>query len=153
MARPNAVFVCGSCGGETLKWQGQCPLCGEWNSLEQRNPARTRPAAPAAAVSLGRPPAEDARRFGSGQAELDRVLGGGIVPGSVILLGGDPGIGKSTLLLQVAARVAASRPVIYASGEESVAQIGLRAQRLALTAGALGVVADTDLASILALAA
>src|SRR5256886_9517603 len=72
---------------------------------------------------------------------------------SVILLGGDPGIGKSTLLLQVAARVAASRPVIYASGEESVAQIGLRAQRLALTAGALGVVADTDLASILALAA
>src|SRR5436190_5034189 len=153
MARPNAVFVCGSCGGETLKWQGQCPLCGEWNSLEQRNPARTRPAAPAAAVSLGRPPAEDARRFGSGQAELDRVLGGGIIPGSVILLGGDPGIGKSTLLLQVAARVAASRPVIYASGEESVAQIGLRAQRLALTAGALGVVADTDLASILALAA
>ncbi|TLZ27304.1 MAG: DNA repair protein RadA [Gammaproteobacteria bacterium] len=153
MARPNAVFVCGSCGGETLKWQGQCPLCGEWNSLEQRNAARTRPAAPAAAVSLGGPPAEDARRFGSGQTELDRVLGGGIVPGSVILLGGDPGIGKSTLLLQVAARVAASRPVIYASGEESVAQIGLRAQRLALTAGALGVVADTDLASILALAA
>src|SRR5213082_548080 len=153
MARPNAVFVCGSCGGETLKWQGQCPLCGEWNSLEQRTPAHTRPAAPAAAVSLGGPPAGDARRFGSGQAELDRVLGGGIVPGSVILLGGDPGIGKSTLLLQVAARVAASRPVIYASGEESVAQIGLRAQRLALTAGALGVVADTDLASILALAA
>src|SRR6266853_720299 len=155
MARPNAVFVCGSCGGETLKWQGQCPLCGEWNSLEQRNPARTRPAAPALAVSLGAPaaPAGDAQRFGSGQAELDRVLGGGIVPGSVILLGGDPGIGKSTLLLQVAARVAASRPVIYASGEESVAQIGLRAQRLALTAEALGVVADTDLASILALAA
>ncbi len=154
MARPNAVFVCGSCGGETLKWQGQCPLCGEWNSLEQRNPARTRPAAPALAVSLGAQaaPAGDAQRFGSGQAELDRVLGGGIVPGSVILLGGDPGIGKSTLLLQVAARVAASRPVIYASGEESVAQIGLRAQRLALTAEALGVVADTDLASILALA-
>jgi DNA repair protein RadA/Sms len=120
MARPNAVFVCGSCGGETLKWQGQCPLCGEWNSLEQRSPARARPAAPAAAVSLGAQarPAGDAQRFGSGQAELDRVLGGGIVPGSVILLGGDPGIGKSTLLLQVAARVAASRPVIYASGEE-----------------------------------
>ena len=155
MARPNAVFVCGSCGGETLKWQGQCPLCGEWNSLEQRSPARARPAAPAAAVSLGAQarPAGDARRFGSGQAELDRVLGGGIVPGSVILLGGDPGIGKSTLLLQVAARVAASRPVIYASGEESVAQVGLRAQRLALSAEALGVVADTDLPSILALAA
>ena len=155
MARPNAVFVCGSCGGETLKWQGQCPLCGEWNSLEQRSPARARPAAPAAAVTLGSRarPAGDAQRFGSGQAELDRVLGGGLVPGSVILLGGDPGIGKSTLLLQVAARVAASRPVIYASGEESVAQIGLRAQRLALSAEALGVVADTDLPSILALAA
>jgi len=155
MARPNAVFVCGSCGGETLKWQGQCPLCGEWNSLEQRSPARARPAAPAAAVSLGAQarPAGDAQRFGSGQAELDRVLGGGIVPGSVILLGGEPGIGKSTLLLQVAARVAASRPVIYASGEESVAQVGLRAQRLALSAEALGVVADTDLPSILALAA
>src|SRR6202171_4634229 len=155
MARPNAMFVCGSCGGETLKWQGQCPLWGEWNSLAHRSPARVRSAAPAAAVSLGAQarPAGDARRFGSGQAELDRVLGGGIVPGSVILLGGDPGIGKSTLLLQVAARVAASRPVIYASGEESVAQIGLRAQRLALSAEALGVVADTHLPSILALAA
>ncbi|HJX21185.1 MAG TPA: AAA family ATPase, partial [Steroidobacteraceae bacterium] len=155
MARPNAVFVCGSCGGETLKWQGQCPLCGEWNSLEQRSAARARSATPAAAVNLGpeAQPAGDARRFGSGQAELDRVLGGGIVPGSVILLGGDPGIGKSTLLLQVAARVAASRPVIYASGEESVAQVGLRAQRLALSADALAVVADTDLPSILALAA
>src|ERR1700681_2069754 len=130
MARPNAVFVCGSCGGETLKWQGQCPLCGEWNSLEQRSPARARPAAPAAAVSLRAHarPASDAQRFGSGQAELDRVWGGGIVPGSVILLGGDPGIGKSTLLLQVAARVAASRPGIYASGEGSGAQGCLRGQ-------------------------
>ncbi|MGH8266255.1 MAG: DNA repair protein RadA, partial [Steroidobacteraceae bacterium] len=85
--------------------------------------------------------------------ELDRVLGGGIVAGSVILLGGDPGIGKSTLLLQVAAHVAGSRPVIYASGEESVAQVGLRAQRLGLTADGLGVVAETDLQAILALAA
>src|SRR5579862_6425179 len=105
MARPNAVFVCSSCGGETLKWQGQCPLCGEWNSLEQRVTARARPGAPAAAVALSaRGEGPDAlERFGSGAAELDRVLGGGVVPGSVILLGGDPGIGKSTLLLQVAA--------------------------------------------------
>src|SRR5437762_13087134 len=100
MARPNAVFVCGSCGGETLKWQGQCPLCGEWNSLEQRNPARTRPAASAAAVSLGRRPAEDARRFGSGQAELDRVLGGGSGPGWVVLLGGDPGTGQAGRMVE-----------------------------------------------------
>ncbi|HTD12711.1 MAG TPA: AAA family ATPase, partial [Steroidobacteraceae bacterium] len=154
MARPNAVFVCGSCGGETLKWQGQCPLCGAWNSLEQRSATRARSAAPAAAVSLAAAGARSdaAARFGSGHAELDRVLGGGVVPGSVILLGGDPGIGKSTLLLQVAAQVAATRAVLYASGEESVAQVSLRAQRLALTAATLGVVAETDLQSILALA-
>jgi DNA repair protein RadA/Sms len=154
MARPNAVFVCGSCGGETLKWQGQCPLCGEWNSLEQRVAGRSRPPAPAAAVILGAEiqPARAGERLASGQAELDRVLGGGIVPGSVILLGGDPGIGKSTLLLQVAAAVAATRAVIYASGEESVAQIGLRAERLALSDAALAVVAETDLPAILAAA-
>src|ERR1700683_433622 len=154
MARPNPVFVFGSCGGETLKWQGQCQLCGEWNSLEQRISARARPAAPAAAVSLGAGTGSDAAaRFGSGHGELDRVLGGGVVPGSVILLGGDPGIGKSTLLLQVAAQVAAARAVLYASGEESVAQVSLRARRLARPDGALGVVAETDLPSILALAA
>lgn len=155
MARLNPVFVCGSCGGETLKWQGQCPLCGEWNSLEERRAARPRPAAAAVAVSVAAaaPAESSAERLGTGQAELDRVLGGGIVPGSVVLLGGEPGIGKSTLLLQVAAQVAASRPVIYASGEESVAQVGLRARRLALAGEALGVVAETDCEAILALAA
>jgi DNA repair protein RadA/Sms len=155
MARLNPVFICGSCGGETLKWQGQCPLCGAWNTLEQRIAVSARAVAPAAAVSLsaGVRLAAAAERWASGAMELDRVLGGGIVPGSVILLGGDPGIGKSTLLLQVAAHVAASRPVLYASGEESVAQVSLRAQRLGLAAEALGVAAETDLASILALAA
>jgi DNA repair protein RadA/Sms len=155
MARLNPVFVCASCGGETLKWQGQCPLCGEWNSLEERRAPRGRAAAAATAVSLvpGAALGSSGERLGSGQAELDRVLGGGIVPGSVILLGGDPGIGKSTLLLQVAAHVAAARPVIYASGEESVAQVGLRAGRLGVAAEGLGVVAATDCQSILALAA
>ena len=149
------MFVCAACGGETLKWQGQCPLCGEWNSLEQRSDARARPAPAAAAVALnaGVASARDAQRLPSGAAELDRVLGGGIVPGSVILLGGDPGIGKSTLLLQVAAFVAASRAVLYASGEESIAQVGMRAQRLALSADRLSLVAETDLAAILALSA
>jgi DNA repair protein RadA/Sms len=156
MARANPVFICGSCGGETLKWQGQCPLCGEWNSLEQRTVARARPgvaATAATAIDLGVPArlAAGGERIASGAAELDRVLGGGIVPGSVILLGGDPGIGKSTLLLQVAAHVAASQPVLYASGEESVAQVGLRAQRLGLSAAALHVAAETDLRAILAL--
>jgi DNA repair protein RadA/Sms len=155
MARPNAVFVCSSCGGETLKWQGQCPLCGQWNTLEERRAARGRAVPPASAMSLaeGARLAGESQRLGSGQGELDRVLGGGIVPGSVVLLGGDPGIGKSTLLLQVAAHVATSRPVLYASGEESAAQVGLRAQRLGLGGDALTVVAETELGAILALAA
>ncbi|MFZ0500271.1 MAG: DNA repair protein RadA [Steroidobacteraceae bacterium] len=159
MPRPISVFVCTACGGETLKWQGQCPACGEWNSLEQR--AVRRPVAAkggsgrgaagagsgAAPVPLGSP--SELERLASGQAELDRVLGGGIVPGSVTLLGGDPGIGKSTLLLQVAAHIAAGRRVIYASGEESVPQVALRARRLGVAAATLEVVAETDLQSIL----
>ena len=158
MARASPVFVCAACGGETLKWQGQCPLCGEWNSLEQRTATAARPARAVRAaqpVALGAAAAGGAAesRIATGAQELDRVLGGGIVPGSVILLGGDPGIGKSTLLLQVAASVAGSRPVLYASGEESVAQVTLRAQRLSLAAAALGVLAETDLAAILELSA
>ena len=155
MARASPVFVCGSCGGETLKWQGQCPLCGEWNSLEQRRAVAPRSTPAAKAVALGSAVAAAAAegRIASGAHELDRVLGGGLVPGSVILLGGDPGIGKSTLLLQVAAFAAGSRVVLYASGEESVAQVSLRAQRLSLADAALSVVAETDLAAILALAA
>jgi DNA repair protein RadA/Sms len=147
--------VCGSCGGETLKWQGQCPLCGAWNALEQRSTASARPTSTASAVALsaGVALATAATRVASGTQELDRVLGGGIVPGSVILLGGDPGIGKSTLLLQVAAFVAHSRAVLYASGEESVSQVSLRAQRLSLGAAGVAVVAETDLPAILALAA
>lgn len=155
MARLNPVFVCTSCGGESLKWQGQCPACGEWNSLEERRASGIRAAPAAAAVSLapGAVLGGGGERLPSGQAELDRVLGGGIVPGSVILLGGDPGIGKSTLLLQVAAHVAATRPVIYASGEESVAQVGLRAQRLSVAAAGLGVVSETDCQAVLTLVA
>src|SRR5262245_31251924 len=112
MARLNPVFVCLACGAETLKWQGQCPQCGEWNSLEQRSSARARPA-PAATLRGVPEVIGGGERLMSGAAELDRVFGGGIVPGSVTLLGGDPGIGKSTLLLQVATHVAASRPVVY----------------------------------------
>jgi len=155
MARASPTFVCGSCGGETLKWQGQCPLCGAWNSLEQRSAAAPRATATARPVALdaGVAAAAGEKRMASGAQELDRVLGGGIVPGSVILLGGDPGIGKSTLLLQVAASVAQAHGVLYASGEESVAQVSLRAQRLSLGTAAVSVVAETDLAAILALAA
>lgn len=155
MARTSPVFVCSECGGETLKWQGQCPHCSAWNSLEQRAQTRvagkgTRAASPR---SLQNEVAGEAEtRLGSGAAELDRVLGGGIVPGSVTLLGGDPGIGKSTLLLQVAAHVAASQPVLYASGEESVAQVSARARRLNVVSGKLDLVTENDLDAILQVA-
>jgi DNA repair protein RadA/Sms len=147
--------VCGSCGGESLKWQGQCPLCAQWNTLEQRVAAGPRLAPARAPVSLAAGLAGGGAtvRLPSGTEELDRVLGGGLVPGSVILLGGDPGIGKSTLLLQVAAHVGARAPVLYANGEESVAQVTLRAQRLGLEARELRLLAETHLEAILPVAA
>src|SRR6185437_5582004 len=165
MPRPVSVFVCSACGGETLKWQGQCPACGEWNSLEQRavrgaGAARigSGQGAPgsgstgAAPVPLVGARELDLERLPSGQGELDRVLGGGIVPGSVTLLGGDPGIGKSTLLLQVAAHIAGTSGVLYASGEESVAQIALRAQRLGIEGTRVEVVAESGLEALVELA-
>ena len=148
MPRSRALFICRLCSARSPRWQGQCPQCGEWNALEAAvsTPAEDRkgvvPAARSLALTGAATPAADARpgsatagrapRRSCGSRELDRVLGGGIVAGSVTLLGGDPGIGKSTLLLQVAAQVAADAPVLYASGEESADQIGLRAERLGL---------------------
>jgi DNA repair protein RadA/Sms len=164
MARSSPVFVCTACSGETLKWQGQCPLCGEWNSLEQRAASVRAGAGRSIARGRGRPLdggspqrlqtalAGIEKRLASGHEELDRVMGGGIVPGSVTLLGGDPGIGKSTLLLQVAAHVAATNAVLYASGEESVSQIAVRAQRLGIDGQQLEVVAESSLEAILTLA-
>ena len=147
------VFVCADCGAETLKWQGQCPQCSAWNSLEQRSVAR-RPAAPPGsatpAAGLAELAAADLVRLGTGMAELDTVLGGGLIPGSVTLLGGEPGIGKSTLLLQLANHVAATTPTLYLSAEESAAQIGVRARRLGVGGSNLRVVADTDLDTVLA---
>lgn len=154
MVRQSTVFVCSACGGQSPKWQGMCPLCGEWNSLEQRVLARAAAARPPSSpVPLEGAAALESERLASGPSELDRVLGGGLVPGSVTLLGGDPGIGKSTLLLQVAAHVAASRAVVYASGEESVSQVALRARRLGLSVPALEVLAETELQAITAQAA
>ena len=154
MARSSPVFVCFECGGETLKWQGQCPHCSAWNSLEQRAAAARAPAGVARSTprSLGAGLASTETRLGTGQGELDRVIGGGIVDGSVTLLGGDPGIGKSTLLLQVASHVAGSHRVLYASGEESESQVEARAQRLSVGASELAVVTENDLEAILALA-
>src|ERR1700736_1670265 len=164
MARASPIFVCTACSGETLKWQGQCPLCGEWNSLEQRaSSARhaagrgaqggpARPWEPASPRRLDTALAGIEKRLASGHEELDRVMGGGIVPGSVTLLGGDPGIGKSTLLLQVAGHVAGTNAVVYASGGESVSQGGIGAQRLGIEGQKLEVVAESNLEAILALA-
>ena len=156
MARNQPVYVCSSCGGEALKWQGQCPHCSEWNTLTRVLGVR---AASAAAAAMGAPAmpvalAADAaaeERMSLGMSELDRVFGGGIGAGSVSLLGGEPGIGKSTLLLQVAAAVGAGRPVLYASGEESTQQITQRARRLSLAAPQLTLLSDNSLESILAL--
>ncbi|HTV50563.1 MAG TPA: DNA repair protein RadA [Steroidobacteraceae bacterium] len=157
-----ALFVCDACGGQAPKWQGQCPHCAAWNTLVQRRakpPAagaagRLSSAAGAAAPQLLEAAAgASGERVSSGHGELDRVLGGGIVKGSVILLGGEPGIGKSTLLLQVAAHAGRQQAVLYASGEESVSQVGLRAQRLGVAGGGLQVLTESDLQSVLEQAA
>ncbi len=152
MAKPALVFVCADCGAETLKWQGQCPQCSQWNTLEQRSVARRAGSAPAAAATaspVAELVADEVGRQPTGMSELDRVLGGGLIPGSVTLLGGEPGIGKSTLLLQVAHQVAGHAPTLYLSAEESAAQIGVRARRLGALGSGLRVVADTDLESML----
>jgi len=152
MVRASSVFACSACGAQTQKWQGQCPQCAAWNSLERHAAgAGGRPGA-AASQSLAASSNAAAERLMTGQEELDRVLGGGLLGGSVALLGGDPGIGKSTLLLQVAAHVAQSRPVLYASGEESVAQVSLRARRLGLAARHLTLMNENDLDQVLAVA-
>jgi DNA repair protein RadA/Sms len=143
------AFVCTECGAEHVKWQGQCGTCAAWNSLGRVTVGPVREAA--VGFSGARPEvrrladvqAGSVERLTSGFAELDRVLGGGFVPGSVVLIGGDPGAGKSTLLLEVCARVGASAPVMYVTGEESLEQLALRAHRLGLDTGRLDVAAET----------
>ncbi|HEY3809551.1 MAG TPA: DNA repair protein RadA [Steroidobacteraceae bacterium] len=153
MARAQTLFVCRQCGAEALKWQGQCAHCKAWETLERVTGVRARnqPAAPAQAGALDSASLEAASlpRMTLGSTELDRVFGGGLFPGSVTLLGGEPGIGKSTLLLQVAASLARMAPVVYASGEESVAQVAMRARRLAVEGAQLELVADNSLDAIL----
>ena len=149
MARPQSRFICQSCGESFLRWEGQCRACAGWNTLVEtvvREPSRLergagRSSTPGATVPAGLLAIADADlpRLPIGMGEFDRVLGGGLVPGSFVLVGGEPGIGKSTLLLQVAAGLTA-RPaggvhVLYATGEESPGQVRLRAARLGLLAG------------------
>src|SRR4051794_14918742 len=160
MARASTVFTCSTCGATAAKWHGRCPSCGDWNTLvEEAAPVRvaggngraTVAAAPARAIPLREVRSEEVARLHTGIGELDRVLGGGIVPGLVVLLGGSPGIGKSTLTAMALGNlVRAGRRVLYVSGEESAAQIKLRAERLPAGALDVPVLAETDLATVLA---
>src|SRR5215210_1733423 len=141
MAKTKTLYACTECGGEALKWQGQCPHCQAWNTLEETlaeaAPSANRFALIAEGGKLQRLSEVEAReeeRIATGVPEFDRVLGGGLVAGGVVLIGGDPGIGKSTLLLQALAEMGATRKVLYISGEESPQQVALRARRLAVDA-------------------
>ncbi|TAK21458.1 MAG: DNA repair protein RadA [Chloroflexota bacterium] len=154
---PRSVFLCQTCGGQTPRWLGRCPHCEAWNSLvetvESGPPARasrggnTSRSRPVSLTRLGA--TTTAERVTTGIGEFDRVLGGGIVPGSIALVGGDPGIGKSTLLLIAAARIAGDGSVLYVSGEESPEQIAMRARRLGLDADGLLILAETSVESII----
>ena len=158
MARSATLFVCSSCAHESAKWHGRCPGCGEWDTLveeakPQSAPGRRGPRAAKALtpVPLGRVEAPRVGRLRTGIGELDRVLGGGLVPGSLVLLGGSPGIGKSTITTGALGNLAAAgHKVLYVSGEESAAQVRLRAERLGEGALSVPVVAETDLDTVLA---
>jgi DNA repair protein RadA/Sms len=157
MSKRNLTFVCQNCGAAFSRWQGKCEACGEWNSLSEEGAER--PSGPGRRPGRGRlfalealaGEAHDAPRLPSGIAELDRVTGGGFVRGSVLLVGGDPGIGKSTLLIQAAAALArAGHRAVYISGEEAVAQVRLRAERLGLRDTAVELAAETAVEDIVA---
>src|SRR5450755_1417523 len=150
MAKSKQVFACQNCGAASPKWQGQCATCGEWNTLVAEevtaNPRKSSQANRAhkdTSSSLAAEAVAESPRLSTGSTELDRVLGGGLVPGSVTLIGGDPGIGKSTLMLQAAAALNALGAVLYATGEESLKQVALRGRRLGLQAATARLIAET----------
>ena len=157
MAKTKTVFYCTNCGNETPKWQGRCPACGAWNTIEEHieKPVAAGKAK-SAPVGMSRKPQrlkevdiDSEIRFSTGMGELDRVLGGGAVAGSLVLVGGAPGIGKSTLLLQICNSLCAGRRVLYISGEESERQIKLRADRLGVNPEELFILSETRLSDIL----
>ncbi len=160
MAKPGkSQFVCQNCGDVSPRWVGKCPSCGEWNTLVEEADATPPPGSGLTKTSKGRAVAletlkgkvQEAPRMPTGMDELDRVTGGGIVHGSALLIGGEPGIGKSTLLLQLTAALAkAGRRALYFSGEESVAQVRLRAERLGLADAPVALASETNLSNILA---
>ena len=158
MAKTKTMYACTECGASASKWQGQCPGCGGWNTLVETLvetvPANGKRFAALGGVAhlqaLADIEAREEDRLPTGMGEFDRVLGGGLVAGGVVLIGGDPGIGKSTLLLQALTALAGRQPVLYVSGEESGQQVALRARRLALNTGGLKLLAEINLEKILA---
>ena len=162
MAKAKTVFYCTNCGNETPRWQGKCPACGAWNTIEEHieKPSVGSVKTKAAPVGQSKRPqrlqeisSEGETRFSTGMGELDRVLGGGAVAGSLVLVSGAPGIGKSTLLLQICNSLCADRSVLYVSGEESERQLKLRAERLCVAPESLFVLSETRLSDILEAAA
>lgn len=157
MAKTKTVFYCTSCGNETPKWQGRCAACGEWNTIvehiEKPAVAGRAKSAPVGvsrtAQKLSQVLTDDEIRFTTGMGELDRVLGGGAVAGSLVLVGGAPGIGKSTLLLQICNKLCSNRKVLYISGEESEKQLKLRAQRIGVNPEELYILSETRLTDVL----
>lgn len=161
MAKAKVIYTCQACGGTSLRWQGQCPHCQEWNKLEETIEQRATPAtksgvanrfnhlaATAPVRRLADVQMQDTPRLNTGLTEFDRVLGGGLVPGSVVLIGGDPGIGKSTLLLQVLTNLSHDQNVLYVTGEESDQQVALRAKRLELDTNSVQLLAEIQLEAI-----
>lgn len=162
MAKSKTAYVCNECGADFMRWQGQCTECGAWNSISEVRmsaPAKTSRGAggyagatQAKIIRLNEVDLQELPRFSSGFYEFDRVLGGGIVPGSAILIGGHPGAGKSTLLLQIMCYLASQGPALYVTGEESLQQVAMRANRLGLPADQLMMLAETQVESICDLA-
>ena len=154
MPKSTITFVCTECGGESLRWAGQCPHCRAWNTLQEfqvrkaTKESKSRPLEAARVVRLSEIPTEDAARTPLAWAELNRVLGGGIVPGSLVLVGGEPGVGKSTMLMHAAAQIAKAGNVLYVTGEESGHQVRMRAERLGALEPAILLLAENDLDAI-----
>ena len=156
MAKQRSMYICSECGYESGKWYGKCPGCGEWNTMNEETPAVKSTGTKRSSGGYASRPlkrlseiTEDVeRRISTGIHEFDRVLGGGIVEGSLVLLGGDPGIGKSTILLQACQYLGQRHTILYVSGEESANQIKLRANRLGVTTDSLYILAETDVGSI-----
>ena len=153
------IYYCTQCGNETPRWAGQCAACGAWNSIVEQPAAAPQRSASRNGGAAGKPGktpltlsqigTQEEIRFTTGSSELDRVLGGGAVEGSLVLVGGSPGIGKSTLLLQICQTISREKRVLYVTGEESEKQLKMRSERLGVTAGDLLILAETDLEEIL----